>query len=256
MVVLDDPPPVYEGIDRSSTKDKATPRQTPTLLGLPEHILLTILSYLPLPTLCLHVRLTNRQLLLFSSVILRRSLLPVWESKKRPAFTSDPMGKRRGKRDGEQQHQRSRELAVLDLFIAACVHEAVRAHESELHLLPSVSHSAERDIFDFMQPKARLEDLVIRYGREDGTIAAESAEQDEWKVSAGDLSVTLLARSAKLLLPFLSQHQKGVVSLKTVTELPRRESDSLEEIASGLAGGLATMRLMRHAGKEVFYVKE
>jgi hypothetical protein len=49
---------------------------------------------------------------------------------------------------------------VLDLFIALKVHDDVWADECELHL---GQPEAFRDLFDLMQPRARLEDLLFAY---------------------------------------------------------------------------------------------
>jgi hypothetical protein len=49
---------------------------------------------------------------------------------------------------------------VLDLFMALKVHDDVWVDESELHLLQP---EAFRDLFDLMQPRARLEDLLCAY---------------------------------------------------------------------------------------------
>lgn len=55
---------------------------------------------------------------------------------------------------------RNRETIVLDLFIVLKVHDDVWAEESELHL---GQLEAFRDLFDLMQPCARLEDLLCAY---------------------------------------------------------------------------------------------
>ena len=49
---------------------------------------------------------------------------------------------------------------MLDLFIALKVYDDVWADESELHL---GQPEAFRDLFDLMQPRARLEDLLCAY---------------------------------------------------------------------------------------------
>lgn len=61
-----------------------------------------------------------------------------------------------------------RETRVLDLYIALKVREDVWADESELHLEREESF---KDLFDLMQPRARLEDLVRAYGRRDGVVS-------------------------------------------------------------------------------------
>ena len=49
---------------------------------------------------------------------------------------------------------------MLDLFIVLKVHDDLWADESELHL---GQPEAFRDLFDLMQPRARLEDLLCAY---------------------------------------------------------------------------------------------
>ena len=61
-----------------------------------------------------------------------------------------------------------REMRVLDLFIALKVREDVWADDSELHLEREESF---KDLFDLLQPRARLEDLVHHYGAREGAIA-------------------------------------------------------------------------------------
>lgn len=195
---------------------------------------------------------------LIANVILRDALLPVWESKVRLGHSSDPLGKRargRGVEGGK-----GRELAVLDLFVAACAHEASRAHESELHLLLSASTSAERDVYELLQPRARVEDLVIRYGAEDAVIEVRGADEKPQRdgeaiVLAADLSVVLTGKTAKLLLPFPSLSEKGVCVPKTVVEVGRRDGDSLEVAANALVAGLAQVQLRRFGGSSGWYKK-
>lgn len=72
-----------------------------------------------------------------------------------------------------------RETAILDRFLLLSLHHAILASESPLHLLGSSpssapsgysSSSAYSDLFSLHQPTARLEDLVLHYGLQNGTI--------------------------------------------------------------------------------------
>jgi len=75
-----------------------------------------------------------------------------------------------------------RETAILDRFLLLSLHHSVLASESPLHLLgssPSTApsgyysssiSSAYSDLFSLHQPTARLEDLVLHYGLQNGTI--------------------------------------------------------------------------------------
>lgn len=60
-----------------------------------------------------------------------------------------------------------RETKVLDLFIALKVHEDVMLDDSSLHLEREDSF---KDLFDLMQPRSRLEDLVRDYGVSEGVV--------------------------------------------------------------------------------------
>lgn len=60
-----------------------------------------------------------------------------------------------------------RETKVLDLFIALKVHEDVMLDDSSLHLEREDSF---KDLFDLMQPRSRLEDLVRDYGIREGVV--------------------------------------------------------------------------------------
>jgi hypothetical protein len=64
-----------------------------------------------------------------------------------------------------------RETQVLDLFIALKVREDVWMDESELHLEREESF---KDLFDLMQPRSRMEDLVRHYGVREGVISVNS----------------------------------------------------------------------------------
>lgn len=257
MTILDLPPPLYTRRLTVSSR----PKEVPNLLALPDHLILQILAEIPLPSLALSVRLTNRKLLLFSSHLLRRALLPIYKSKIQDNFSSDatglkgitPVGT-----DGGVTTPPSRELAVLDIFISACIHEAVRSHESELYILPSASTSAERDIFRLLQPRARVEDLLIAYGVQDEIIRYQLARPsvgDSTSVVAGDVSVQLLARSARLMLPFPSTATRGKVVMKCVVEVQRKEGERLERTAESLVEGLAKIALVREGGNRGWYLR-
>jgi len=64
-----------------------------------------------------------------------------------------------------------RETQVLDLFLSLKVREDVWADDTELHLERDESF---KDLFDLMQPRSRLEDLVRIYGEEAGVISVRS----------------------------------------------------------------------------------
>jgi hypothetical protein len=93
--------------------------------------------------------------------VLRSTYLPSYSSLIRRPYTSDPFPlTQTPSNDACTPLNRSRETIVLDLFIALKVHDDVWADESELHL---GQPEAFRDLFDLMQPRARLEDLLCAY---------------------------------------------------------------------------------------------
>jgi hypothetical protein len=93
--------------------------------------------------------------------VLRSTYLPSYSSLIRRPYTSDPFPLTQApSSDACTPLNRSRETTVLDLFIALKVYDDVWADESELHL---GQPEAFRDLFDLMQPRARLEDLLCAY---------------------------------------------------------------------------------------------
>lgn len=98
--------------------------------------------------------------------VLRSTYLPAYTSNIRFPYTSDPFpfSSSRGSPSGSLHadlpsplNPNHRETAILDLFLALKVREDVWADETELYLGRGESF---RDLFELMQPKARLEDLV------------------------------------------------------------------------------------------------
>ena len=114
--------------------------------------------------------------------VLRSTYLPAYAALIRPPYTSDPFPHGLSGLSATPSYQSSesatasllptqcmqRETRVLDLFIALKVREDVWADESELHLEREESF---KDLFDLMQPRARVEDLVRTYGVRDGSVA-------------------------------------------------------------------------------------
>lgn len=121
--------------------------------------------------------------------VLRSTYLPAYNSLIRPPYTSDPFPHSvpapsytsqpptptvgPSSSSAMQQDQNSiqsiqRETSVLDHFIALKVREDVWADDSELHLEREESF---KDLFDLMQPRSRMEDLVRYYGMRDGLIS-------------------------------------------------------------------------------------
>ncbi len=118
--------------------------------------------------------------------VLRSTYLPAYQSLIRPPYTSDPFPTTTAdsrsptytavavvpKSHPIQSLQR--ETAILDRFITLKVRQDVFLDESELHL---DREDLFKDLFDHAQPKARLEDLVRKYGLREGVIALPGAAQ-------------------------------------------------------------------------------
>ncbi|KAH9925642.1 uncharacterized protein BXZ73DRAFT_91072 [Epithele typhae] len=181
MVILDEkalmlPPPPPYGEDGlvGPPPFPALNGAPPSLVTLPPHLLLRIVyetfaegrvekQRKVLYWLTLSLRLVNRAIYIACMHVLRSSYLPAYAALVRSPYTSDPFPHAASATTPAQ-----RETRVLDLFIALKVREDVWTDESELHLEREESF---KDLFDLMQPRARLEDLVRLYGVRDGAVA-------------------------------------------------------------------------------------
>lgn len=142
--------------------------------------------------------------------VLRSTYLPVYESLIRPPYTSDPFPLLSDVPSYSADRQEEgplctlqRETKILDMFISLKVRDDVFTDATEYHL---ESEERYKDIFDFSQPKARLEDLVRVSGVEKGLITlrggsmmrgkSRSAGRVEWD----KLSVTFGIRQVGLVM--------------------------------------------------------
>ncbi|GAA5857718.1 hypothetical protein JCM1840_000881 [Sporobolomyces johnsonii] len=175
---------------------------------------------------------------------------------------------------GGERLRRTREEAVLDTYIAGLARIALQGEASSLLVgggrrdeeeeeegseAPVSDPTLERDVFAFLQPKARCEDLVIDRGCKDGFLVVVGVDGGTTGprassggggtgglgavVRADDVRVELKPRSARLLLPLLST--TGTVVWKGVSEVQRGEAEGLEETAAALSAELRWMRLRR-----------
>ena len=142
--------------------------------------------------------------------VLRSTYLPSYTSLIRPPYTSDPfpLSATPSNAGTSAPLHRSRETVVLDLFIALKVHDDVWADETELHL---GQPEAFRDLFDLMQPRARLEDLLHTY------LAPA-------RIDLSPYNVTFAPRRVGLVGP----------SRRTIVEVERARDESLEVAAKRL----------------------
>ncbi|CUA75122.1 hypothetical protein RSOLAG22IIIB_01766 [Rhizoctonia solani] len=131
-----------------------------------------------------------------------------------------------------------RETAILDRFLVLKICDDVRSDETELHL---GSDDAFADIFDLMQPRSRVEDLVRVFGIQTGVIA-DTTEPAYSLVSARQ------ARSKKLIFETLavnfSPRKLSIVQMDqnrrkhTLVEIQRAKTETLEVSAKRLVRAL------------------
>ncbi|KAI0255622.1 hypothetical protein BJV78DRAFT_1083404, partial [Lactifluus subvellereus] len=231
---LPPPPPYARSRARPNVPEPLHPppfstasRSLATLSDLPSHLLLHIVhrsfpqapdkSYNKLERqrktlhwLTTSLRLVNRTFYVACMHVLRSTYLPAYASLIRPPYTSDPFPLAHApSSDACTPLNRSRETAVLDLFIALKVRDDVWADETELHL---GQPEAFRDLFDLMQPRARLEDLLCAY-------------LTPARVDLTAYSVTFASRRVGVVGP----------SRRTIVEVERTRDESLEAAAKRLA---------------------
>lgn len=110
--------------------------------------------------------------------------------------------------------------------------------DTEFHLESTESF---RDLFDFSQPKSRLEDLIRQYGAKEGVIsvpdqigAPRSRASRPAPVPCSALSVTFSIRKVGLVLTTRS-------GKRTILEESRTREERLESTAKLLVFGLRDM---------------
>ncbi|RDX46066.1 hypothetical protein OH76DRAFT_909171 [Lentinus brumalis] len=284
MVILDEkslmlppPPPYVEAGPISPPPFPTQSRAPPTLSTLPPHILLRIVyetfsdgrvekQRKVLYWLTMSLRLVNRSVYIACMHVLRSTYLPAYASLIRSPYTSDPFphGTSSTTESASSSSLRpaqsvQRETRVLDLYIVLKVREDVWTDDSEFHLEREESF---KDLFDLMQPRARLEDLVRHYGTREGVISVPSSsgitqvasapatptspthskKTVSWKT---DASSSRISRSGPAPLPFAalsasySPRAVGVVlttrqSKRKIVEIPRTREETLEASAKKL----------------------
>ncbi|KAL4248787.1 hypothetical protein ABKN59_008348 [Abortiporus biennis] len=273
MILLDEkmalpPPPPYS-------------QPPPTLVTVPPHILLKIVYETFTSTtsiekqrktlywLNVSLRTVCRSLYIACMHVLRSTYLPAYAQLIRQPYTSDPFpltssapsytpASSSYSPPGPIQSIQ-RETKVLDLFIALKVREDVWLDESELHLERDESF---RDLFDLMQPKSRMEDLVRHYGVREGVVVLPSLN-GILKTQYSTVSLNAVNGSAvkpkesplrtnrrtttvvlfDLLSVSFSSRKVGLVLTtrerkKTIVEVERRRDERLEVAAKKLVAEL------------------
>jgi hypothetical protein len=101
--------------------------------------------------------------------VLRSVYLNAYDSLVRPPYSSDPFPSSNSvsRHSSSTLFPQHRELKTLDLFIAILAHEEVLYDTTSLHIS---RHEAYKDIFELMQPRSRLEDIVAIEGVKAGLV--------------------------------------------------------------------------------------
>lgn len=181
--------------------------------------------------------------------VLRSTYLPAYTSLIRSPYSSDPFpfsspntpsGSRSISTLQSPLDAVQRETAVLDMFLAVKVREDVWLDDTEFHLEREESF---RDLFDLMQPRARLEDLVRMYGMREGVVSASPSSS-----TFSPPPVVILpknSRSSNAKIPFaalsvsFSSRRVGLILLnkgakRTIVDAPRERDEKLEVAAKKL----------------------
>ncbi|GLB44261.1 hypothetical protein LshimejAT787_1601910 [Lyophyllum shimeji] len=231
--VIMHPPPPYASSSTGLPPFPGTSRPRLTLTSLPPHILLQIVyatfPQTPLPDqakierqrktlywLSVSLRLVDRTLYVACMHVLRSTHIPAYDALIRPPYTSDPFPllappssdtappppspyasqapSAPEQKTSSPLNTLQRETATLDRFIALKVREDVWADESELHL---EREEAYKDLFDLVQPRSRLEDLVRIYGVRDGVVCVGSPPASSFSSSAAAYAASASSSSKK-----------------------------------------------------------
>ncbi|KIJ64351.1 hypothetical protein HYDPIDRAFT_112349 [Hydnomerulius pinastri MD-312] len=205
--------------------------------------------------LSLQLRLVNRSFYIACMHVLRSTYLPAYNSFIRPPYTSDPFPLSSSSTStGSPLETMQRETQVLDLFIALKVREDVMMDDSELHLEREESF---KDLFDLMQPRSRLEDLVRHYGllkkvvhTNPPGVSTISSSTPVFRVNNSGTSSGSASQGTKLGAPAplafsalsisFSPRKVGLVLTstgrkRTIVEVARRRDEELEVAAKELA---------------------
>lgn len=176
--------------------------------------------------------------------VLRSTYLPAYNSMIRRPYSSDPFPQALPNSYEPTtslltlQHIH-RETKVLDLFIALKVRQDVYMDDTEYHLENTESF---RDLFDYMQPKSRLEDLIRHYGTKEGVISgSDKAETQRNVVSSRLPPVPYSALSASFSIRKVGLVLTTRTGKRTILEENRTREEKLESSAKLLVFGLRDM---------------
>jgi len=236
------PTPSYSSLSRRRTAGRGL-----SLPSLPAYILLQIVYATCPPDLSLQdrrlalywmahsLRYVCRDMYIASMHVLRSSYLPLYARKITPPYTTDPFPPSSPSHlsslpaSASTLRSTQRETAILDLFILLKVKEDVRADESDLYM--DSADEQYRDMFNLMQPRARLEDLVRKYGTRANLITSPSSSRtSSSRTDFKLLSITWANRSVALARVDPSQGNRK----RALVEIGRDKGDTLESLARRL----------------------
>lgn len=173
--------------------------------------------------------------------VLRSTYLPAYNSLIRRPYSSDPFPHTLPDSCESTASILTlhRETKVLDLFIALKVRQDVYMDDTELHLENTESL---RDLFSFMQPKSRLEDLVYQLGVEKGVISGSEKVGPQRKVVSSQLPpVPYSALSVSFFTNKVGLFLTTRTGKRTILVETGRGKGGLEGIAQNLVSGLGKM---------------
>ncbi|KAJ7757067.1 hypothetical protein B0H16DRAFT_1537904, partial [Mycena metata] len=245
------PPPPYSKANASTTA--AAWR---TFSALPPHLLLQIVyatfsdayeiedakeQRKTLYWLAIGLRLVNRLFYTTSMNVLRSIYLPAYESLIRAPYTSDPFPHSHSQSMRSSLSSVQRETATLDLFIALKVREDVWSDDSELHLERDESFT---DLFNLMQPRSRLEDLVREYGVAEGVIYIDRRRPRSPAASASSIDLRGSQSSpapapTSTILRSAASHAALTARLSTASAASSSSSNSFWRMTIGKGKGKA-----------------
>ncbi|KAF8322806.1 uncharacterized protein EI90DRAFT_3060962 [Cantharellus anzutake] len=264
------PPPPYLRDAELDARLQRTAKYPPTLVGVPPHLLLQIV-YWTCPDftsseerrasfywMCYSLRYTCRDLWIACMHILRSSYLPLYARRVNRPFTTDPFPSSSAighPLSSSPILSTQRETTILDMFILLKTREDVRTDESSLYL--DNADDQYRDLFNLMQPRARVEDLTCKYGLRAGLIAPTPTFFPAPVIPPSPLhthsnsSQVSLSSSGRILVPFSdlsiswghrrvglqlrdTSREPNSLSKRTVLEVERVKGETLESLVQRL----------------------
>ncbi|EJT97203.1 hypothetical protein DACRYDRAFT_85212 [Dacryopinax primogenitus] len=251
--------PFYDAASPTSIRGPPPPfsvyHHRPTLNDLPQHVLLQVIYTVVDPDLpeesyrwglywlAVSLRLVSRNWYTACMHVLRSAYLPAYVSHIRPPYSANPYplsspaslyastySSSSGPSLPALAEDAQRETAVLDMFIAFQVRQNVLRDESELHL--EAGHEGVKDLFELLQPRARMEDLVRKYALRAGVVSVgTNGPVGRDKIPFRELSVNFSSRKVGLV--------RSVGGRKRIiAEVGRERMESLESAAKRIVGEL------------------